>query len=101
MFTSTLFLATFVNIFLHTKCCLKINTEIEGNGYIVAFVSNPTSKETASFNASLLDLLQQSKGISRGKSCKNILGIIVFNVLNRESTLQAVTSSLFGQSFCE
>ena len=100
MFTSTLILATFANIFLHTKCCLKIiSTDIEGNGYIVAFVSTPTSNETASFNASLLDLLQQTKGSLKGKACKNELGIIVFNVCNRETTLQAVTSSLLDRRF--
>ena len=49
MFTSTLILATFANIFLHTKCCLKISTEIEGNGYIVAFVSTPETKGNCFF----------------------------------------------------
>ena len=101
MLMLTLILVFFVNTSCDIQCDLKISTEIEGNGYIVAFVSTPTSNETASFNASLLDLLNNTKKTCRGNICSITLGIIIFNICSRESTSQAALSGLLDSRFVD
>ena len=101
MLMLTLILVFFVNTSCDIQCYLKISTEIEGNGYIVAFVSTPTSNETASFNASLLDLLNKTRKKCRGNTCQTTLGIIIFNICSSETTSQAALSSLLDSRFVD
>ena len=101
MLMLTLILVIFVNTSCDIQCYLKISTEIEGNGYIVAFVSTPTLNETASFNASLLYELNWAKKKCRGNICSITLGIIIFNICSRETTSQAALSSLLDSRFVD
>ena len=96
-----LFLVTFGYTHFHAECCLKINTVVEGNGYIVAFLSTPTTKESISFNASLHDLFNKKKETFLGKFCPLKLGIIIFNVCSRETTSQAIISSVLDSRFVD